>query len=236
MRDRDALLDSLVELAGMLLSEERIDAVLDRIAHLSTEVFEGCEHAGITLVRDNRVMTATCTDPLVGEVDELQYETQEGPCLESIKTGNIYYIPSIADEGRWQDFVALAEKHEIASVLSYPLQVRDSRFGALNLYSGRVDGFGEDDRRTGAIFATQAAVAVANYQMYDASQKLVDNLHDAMLSRATIEQAKGILMEREGVDATDAFELLRKASQDANVKLRTLAQQVVQSTLNRLRR
>jgi GAF domain-containing protein len=180
-------------------------------------------------MRNGRATTQARSEAFVEEIDDLQYETGEGPCLESIKTGDMYYVNCTPDEDRWKEFCDLAAHHGVGSVLSFPLRAQVHALGALNLYSMEVDGFSEGDKDMAKIFAAQASIAVANAQLYDDSQMLVDNLYDAMASRGVIEQAKGIIIERENCSPEEAFETLKKASQDTNVKLRDIAARLVEA-------
>ena len=113
------------------------------------------------------------------------------------------------------------------STLSLPLLVGEGSVGALNFYSTKEDGFSDEDRRNSATFALQAAVVLANAQAYWDARTLNEHLAEAMRSRATIEQAKGILMAQSNVGPDAAFELLRSASQRENRKLRDIAQELV---------
>jgi GAF domain-containing protein len=111
--------------------------------------------------------------------------------------------------------------------LSLPMIVEDDAVGAMNLYSRKDRAFGPADRDDALQFAAQAAIVTANAQAYWDAHDLSTRLGEAMKSRATIEQAKGILMGAQRCGPDDAFDLLRRASQRENVKLRDIAQRMI---------
>jgi GAF domain-containing protein len=119
------------------------------------------------------------------------------------------------------------------SSLSVPLPIQEDLIGALNVYSRRPEAFDEDDIRAGQTFAAYAAVAVANADSFASTAEMAENLRHAMASRATIEQAKGILMARGGVTPEQAFEMLVRASQRENRKLRQVATDLVERVQQR---
>jgi len=121
----------------------------------------------------------------------------------------------------------------VQSSLSLPLVVGDESVGALNLYSRTPSGFTEEDESTGSTLASTAAIVLVNASAYWQAADLSDQLAQAMQSRAVIEQAKGILMARSPhMGADEAFDVLRKASQRENVKLRDIAQRIVDRRLS----
>ena len=119
------------------------------------------------------------------------------------------------------------------STMSLPLVAHDQGLGALNLYSRTAGAFSDDDEQLGLVLAEQASVAVANAEVYWRTKELTDELEQALQSRDVIGQAKGILMAREGFNADQAFDVLRRASQRSNLKLREVAEEIVQSTERR---
>lgn len=222
----DQLAQSLAVLNGMLISEETLETTLRRVAELAQRTVGRCDAVGVALVHDGQASTAVCTSELALQVDKEQYETGEGPCLEAIRRFDTYTIGSLADDHRWPSFRDGALEQGINSVLSIPLTVRGEPLGALNLYSRSTDGF-EGCEDVAAMFACQAGVALSNAQVHETSTTLSRQLSEALESRAVIDQAKGILIAREGCTADEAFDVLRRASQRSNQKLREVAQQLV---------
>lgn len=228
-----ALSDTLAEISSLLLSEDSTQAMLARIVRAAVRTIPNCDLGGMSLKKDGEIVTRAATEPAVQEVDDRQYESG-GPCVESMKVGIPVQIHDMSHESRWTEFSSAALANGIHSVLSLPLVSREASLGALNLYSKVADGFTEGDLQVGTVFATQASVTLANSQAYEASVELSLQLREALDSRAVIDQAKGILMEREHCEAQRAFDILRKVSQQTNRKLRDVALEVVDSVLPKL--
>jgi GAF domain-containing protein len=223
----DHLSEGIAELSRLLVNEEALDDTLQRVADLACRNIGGADVAGVTLLRDGKPTTAVFTDPTSPEIDSAQYETGVGPCLDAFRHQQVFSNPSTTEDEKWPHFSRACVEHGIMSTLSLPLGVRGNGIGALNLYSKEPAAFSEAAEQVGVMFATQASVALANAQLYDSAYRLTQQLQEALTSRATIDQAKGILMGQHGVGADEAFELLRRQSQRENRKLRELAQELV---------
>ena len=217
----------LEEMHSLLLAEEDLDSTLRDVAEIAVKVVEGCDCAGVTVVENERVRSTACTDPLCATIDADQYETGEGPCVDAIRTNAVMHLGDAAHDPRWPSFGPLAERHGISSVLGFPLEVPSGVLGALNLYGRSDDAFGDEDAALGHLLATHAAVVLANAKAYDEASSRADNLEKALESRGLIERAKGILMEREKCSSEQAFQMLVRASQALNRKLRAVAEDVV---------
>jgi GAF domain-containing protein len=222
----DGLAESLLALSQLMVSEETVDATLSRVASIASRTIGAAEMAGVTVVRDGVPATVAFTDAEAPEIDRAQYDSDAGPCLEAYRTGTPIRVQSMSDDTRWPAFGQAALNHGIQSSLSLPLIVRGETLGALNLYSRHVAGFDDADEELGGLFAAQAAVSVANAQLYWSTYDLTEQLRAALVTRDLIGQAKGILMTRLGVTADEAFDLLRTASQRLNIKLREVADTV----------
>jgi GAF domain-containing protein len=133
----------------------------------------------------------------------------------------------LVQETRWPAYVERASKHGARSSLSIPLSAEGGNFGAMNLYSRQPDAFTSEAVALAEIFASHASQASQVASAFFRHRDLAEQMREAMRSRAVIEQAKGVLMARHKVTADAAFDLLREASQRMNVKLRQIAQQVV---------
>jgi transcriptional regulator with GAF, ATPase, and Fis domain len=224
----DRLLESVIALSNLLLSEERLDTTLERVAVLACETIAGCDGCGVTLVSPGGPSTAAASDETVRTVDGAQYEHGAGPCLSAYRERRTVRIDSISDDDRWPAVVAAAAENDIHSVMSFPLVVRDVAIGALNVYSRTPNAFSPEAERMGRLFADQAAVALANAQTHDAAVDLATNLEHALESRATIDQAIGVTVARYGGTPDEAFVRLRELSQRENLKLRDVALRVLE--------
>ncbi|HWL34949.1 MAG TPA: GAF and ANTAR domain-containing protein [Frankiaceae bacterium] len=230
----DELAARRAELVGLLQTEESYEETLQRLADLACATIPRCSAGSVTLWAEGQPYTVVSTDDLAQQLDNAQYETLEGPCLDASRYGEVYVIPEMSADARWPVFADAATRQGIRSSLSLPLSVSGRSIGALNLYSTDHDGFdGATD--VGRLFAGQASVAITNAEVYRASRTLAEQLQDAMASRAVIEQAKGVLMAEQGCTPEEAFALLRAASQRENVKLREIAERIVHGQAGRRR-
>jgi GAF domain-containing protein len=225
--------ESLAALGRFFVGDLSVHDTLHEVSELVTKAIPAADMVGLTMLLEGRPRTAVFTDETAPEIDQAQYETGDGPCLDAFRHQTVYAIPRTADDGPWPAFRQAALGHGIRSTLSLPMGAVGRSLGAMNLYSRLEDGFATDDRENALLFAGQAAIVLANAQAYWDARDLGDRLADAMEHRAIIEQAKGILMGAQRCNPDDAFELLVKASQRENVKLRDIARRIVESTMDR---
>jgi GAF domain-containing protein len=221
------LQESLHALARFVVGDATVAQTLQRIVDLSAVAIPPVAYTGISMLVEDKVATAVFSDPDAAEIDQAQYAAGTGPCLDAFRYGVMYAIPSTATDTVWPEFSRAARGHGIGSTLSLPLVAGDLRLGALNFYATGEDAFSEGDQEAAEAFATQVAVVLANAQAYWDARALNDQLTEAMKSRATIEQAKGILMAGSKVGPDGAFDLLVRASQRQNRKVRDVAQDIV---------
>ena len=196
---------------------------MDKAVELAVRLVDHCEESGISLVHPNNgIDTPAATSDVVVRIDELQYQDDQGPCLEAIRTTQVVYSPDLAEDERWSTGgQEVVEETGVRSMLCFRL-FDDHTMGALNLYSTRVDAFDEDDRAEGLALAAHAAVAMA-------AAREADHLRTAMDTRMVIGQACGILMERFDLDEDRAFAVLVRVSSTTNTKLRQIAVDLVRT-------
>lgn len=222
--DRD---DTAAELAALLLSTESFDDLLRGVAELAVQLVDGASTASITLAERDHVITVATADPRAIQIDQLQYEQGAGPCLDALRTASVVHVADVRRGQRWGGLDAVMLGHGMRSALAVPLVVRDGAVGVLNLYASAPGGFDERDQQLARALAAHAAVALtAALRTYD-QVSLTDNLRIALSSRSVIDQAIGIVMGRERCSADQAFDVLRKVSQQRNTKLRHVASEVV---------
>jgi GAF domain-containing protein len=219
-------------LHDVFLPDVPLTDLLDRVTELAVRTIPSCSFAGITLSEKGLPVTPVYTDPRSPRVDQVQYDNDTGPCLDAMRDGEVYRIDDTATHERWRPFCEAANAEGILSTLSLPLLVSSTEdaLGALNLYSEERAAF-QEAFDAAASFAYQAAIVLANAQAYWGARELSTNLQLALESRATIEQAKGILIAQSGVDPDEAFQLLVRASQRTNKKLREVAAELVQKAI-----
>jgi GAF domain-containing protein len=219
----DDLAARLNAVARALHRQDSAQDTLDEIVRAAVGTIPGAWHAGImTIVGKRDIRTVATTDDVPREVDQVQYDTGQGPCLTALYQQKIVAAPDLAEETRWPLFAERALALDVASMLSFRLYVEGDDLGALNLYSPDTRAFDEESEHVGLLFAGHAAVALATAQERE-------HMADAVQTRDLIGQAKGILMERHRLTADQAFAVLVRASQQANVKLRVLAEQLTRT-------
>jgi GAF domain-containing protein len=210
-------------LARVVLVDRELSEVLDDITGIARRGLPGAEAASITLIRDDHPWTAAYDGKLALDADELQYERGYGPCIDAGSAGQVLLVEDMGTEQRWPDYARAAAGHGVGSSLSVPLPFQSATIGALNIYSTRTRAFGADDVELGQEVAAWVALAVSTAAGVAATSEELRHLRVAMASRATIEQAKGMLMERYQLSPDQAFSVLTRASQASNVKLRDIA-------------
>lgn len=233
MSEDAALEASLHALGRYLVGDATMHDTLTRVAELTTEVVPAAAFAGITMAEGGEVRTGVFTDPSSPEIDQAQYDTGEGPCLDAFRSGEVVRVDSTRLDDRYPEYSRACVEHGILSTLSLPLKVDDRMYGALNLYATDEAAFGAEQAHTAGLFATQAAVVLANASAYWGARARVEQLQQAMATRGPIEQAKGIIMATLRCDADEAFEILVKQSQNQNRKLTEIAAEIIRNTTSR---
>jgi GAF domain-containing protein len=217
------------DLARVVLVDRDLADVLGEITEIGRRAIPGSEAASVTLIKGGNANTAAFRGQMAMDSEALQYELDHGPCLDAGRAGVVFVVSDMRTEQRWPDYAAQVVERGVQSSLSVPLPFLGATIGALNHYATRPAAFDEDDVARGEEMAGFIAVAVANAQHSARSAEDAANMRRAMESRATIEQAKGILMERYKITADAAFTVLGHASQRNNVKLRDVADHLVQT-------
>ncbi|MDQ3642313.1 MAG: GAF and ANTAR domain-containing protein [Actinomycetota bacterium] len=222
--------DDVVEVAetfatvARTLAEHRDDvqAGLERIVRLAVDTLDACEFAGISQVEKRTITSPASSNDIPKKVDEIQSETGEGPCIDAIKEHEVFQTGDLRNERRWPQFSTRAhEETGINSILSIRLFMEEDTMGSLNMYSTARDAFDDSDVALGTVFAVHASVAMS-------ASRQQETLEQKAETRDVIGQAKGILMARSGASDDEAFAMLKAASQRMNVKLRDIAQQIVE--------
>jgi transcriptional regulator with GAF, ATPase, and Fis domain len=213
--------DVFAELAIALHDLPTVDETVDAVVHFALQALN-CSYAGVALLTRGRPEIAAVTAPAVEAIYQTQISTQQGPLVTALHNRSTVLIRDTTTETRWPDWVAKVTELGVRSVLDVPLTVGNgsATVGVLGLYSTRLDAFSDDDEAVAHILARHASVAVA-------SARRDKNMAEAVDARKLVGQAMGILMERFDLDADRAFTVLRRYSQDTNIKLRDVAQQLI---------
>jgi GAF domain-containing protein len=211
----------MAELARSVAAPRDIDDVLSNVTATTVELLPGADTAGVLLVsKGGKFESLYGTSELIYEVDRLQEKHNAGPCVEAAINELVVRTEDFETETRWPQYSKEVCELGVRSSISFKLYTGDRTAGALNVFSRRPHSFDADSEVIGSILAAHAAAAILASR--DSQQ-----LQTALLSRDLIGQAKGILMERFDVDAVGAFEMLRKLSQQMNVRLAEVARRVV---------
>ncbi|MFC5381613.1 ANTAR domain-containing protein [Aquipuribacter nitratireducens] len=204
--------------------------LLARAALLVERALPACDGVSVTLGAPE-APTAQATDSAFAQaVDGAQLQAGDGPCLRAFRTGRAQDTGNLREDARWPRFAELAAPVGAVSVLGLPLRSDRESLGVLNIYSRDVAAFGDRDRRVADLLVSAVVAVVRATQERAGLVELGDQLREALASRAVIEQAKGVLMGREGLTADQAFARLVALSRRSNVKLRDVARQVVDGT------
>jgi GAF domain-containing protein len=220
---------ALERLGRLSLRETSMEELLQRVADLTKETMPGGPEASVSLVVRDRPSTVVTTGQLALDLDEKQYEEGHGPCLHAARTGELTEIPDTATEERWPEYARRAVERGNGSSLSVPLMIdEDERVtGALNIYAREAHAFDDDSRAAALRFGPYAAIATGNLYAYQSARDTAENLRIALASRAVIDQAKGVLMERMHVTADQAFQILAEVSMNTNRKVQAIADHLV---------
>lgn len=222
------LVEGIQSLSDIVFAEGDLPSTIQRIAELAVHAVEGAEHCSVSLVRSGEISMIASTGDAARRLDELQYETDEGPCLSSIREHGIFHIRDLEQDQTWPSFSKRAAVETgIRSMLAFVLEVHQDVVGGMNLMSSEVASFSEDDVSTGALFAAHAAVALRNAVDADQASASKAQLEQGLETRKMIGQATGLLMAQEGLTSEEAFQRLVRVSQNANIKVREIAERYV---------
>ncbi|MGW2939371.1 GAF and ANTAR domain-containing protein [Streptomyces sp. NPDC001156] len=206
-----------------LLAQKSVTATLERITHSAIELVEGCEAAGILILHGKQVQSLAPTDEFVSVSDQLQARLGEGPCFDAARSHEGERVFRIADltqkQQRWPAYAPKARELGVGSMMGFLLFTEDEDLGALNLYSRGPGAFSEASEMAGWLLASHAAIAFS-------SARTDAQMHETVTTRHVIGEAMGILMGGHHLTEEQAFDVLRRYSQENNVKLREVARRV----------
>ncbi|TPG31776.1 GAF and ANTAR domain-containing protein [Mycolicibacterium hodleri] len=210
----------MAELARSLRRDRSLEDVLAEVTSAAVELIPGVDTAGILLVKRGGFDSLAVTSDLPRELDVLQMSFQEGPCVQAALADTVVRTDDFRDEPRWPQYSPAVVEIGVLSGLSLKLYTDDLTAGALNLFGFQPRRWDVEAESIGTILAAHAAAVIVATQHEH-------QLNAALLTRDRIGQAKGIIMARFGVDSVRSFDMLRQLSQEANIKLIDVAQQVI---------
>jgi len=222
MSDRLDVGHAVAEAARTINHTRSLDESLQIIATVARDSVPGFDQVGISVVhRDGSVETLAAVGDLVCRLDEIQYDLGEGPCVDSLRDNHVVTAPRIRHDQRWPRFVPQAVALGLKAQMAVKLYLDDQgTLGGLNLYSTESEELHPDAQEVADLFAAHAAIALGH-----AHER--ETLNQALHSRKTIGQALGIIMERYEMNEDRAFAFLVRASSHSNIKVRDIAQELV---------
>jgi GAF domain-containing protein len=216
-------------LSKMVLAERPPSEVLEEVALLAKHLLPETPEVSVTLLKGDQAETAAFTGALAVELDERQYEKGFGPCLDAAVSGTKIKLTMADSDELYPDWRQIARREGVTHSLSVGIPVATPKVGALNVYNSTGRPFTEDSVRIMGTFASFAGIVLASAGLHQDLADLAAQLDAAVRSRAVIDQAKGIIMAQNRCSGEEAFHLLVRTSQIRNLKLRRLAEQLVDS-------
>jgi GAF domain-containing protein len=232
----EGILELAQELAEVsrLVEDDDVATTLGRFVSRVVRTVPDCEEASITvLAGDTPEIVARyhkTADLLAEPVRSMLAQKlidRDGALYDVLTYGEPHRIADLAADHRWPGFAAAAINAGYRSSLLLPLPAVAGSAAAFSLFSAKVDAFGSTSYDIVLLFALHAGVAFDNVQLFNDSRSLIDQLRTALITRTVIGQAQGVLMHRYGITSSVAFDVLKRASQDSNVKLRDLSTDLV---------
>lgn len=223
----DVAAAELLALAGIALEHDDLQAALNAVCRVAARAVAPAEGASLTTFTPKGPEAFATSDDWATQLDEMQYEELEGPCLDGGRTGMVFRVRDMTKEARWPSYMPRAVAIGARSMVSIPMTVEAKTIGALNLYSREVDAFDAAAVSLAEIIAGHASLATQVSAALNHQRGLALQLQTAMASRATIEQAKGVIMATVGCGPDEAFERLLEQSSHENIKVRELADDLV---------
>jgi GAF domain-containing protein len=217
-------------LSGVRGGEGVVDTALRLVMSLAQASLGGADGVSVALRRHESLVTVAATDRTISDLDAHQHATGEGPCLSASVEGRRFHARSLVSETRWPVFTPKARSLGINAVLSAPLLIDDRPVGALNIYSLTPAAFSLGDEELASLFAAEASVILSNAGADTTEQQLSSSMQISLRVREVIALAQGILMERLAVGEYEAFDALRRSSQESGRPLHHGAEEIVAST------
>ena len=219
--------DRLARVTKLLRTQRTLPAKLETVVGIVKRTVPNCDAAGITLLIEGEPTSVAVTDRLAVEIDLVQYDTGEGPCLAAVDQSNVIRIDILEKDSRFTRFAPGALALDVDSVLSMPLAATGRTVGALNLHSRLPEAFDARTEDLAQPMADYAAEVVGTSALYAYSLDMVEGLVETLESQALIAQATGVLMATEGRSSEDAMDRLRELALASGESMRTVSQWVL---------
>lgn len=219
--DHDSLGVMMADLARSWTAPSDLGGTLRNVTKAAVDLIPGADSADILTITGRRKYDSFApTSALPAELDSVQAQFGEGPCVDAAADGSVTRSDDLENERRWPQFTREAVRSGVRSIVSFRLYTHSDVAGALNVLAMKAHAFGDEAVTVGEVLAAHAAIAVTSGQRES-------QLRSALVNRDLIGQAKGMLMERFSVGADQAFEILVKLSQTSNTPVAAIAAKVV---------
>jgi GAF domain-containing protein len=227
--------DTLAAFADTLVSDFDISELFYRLVGACVDL-AGADEAGLLLMdREGKLGIAATTSESTHLVELLQLQTQEGPCLDAFRSGEPVrtgYLASTEAAREWPEFARQATAAGFHSVVAVPMRLQEKILGSLNLFRFHPGEVSDREIKAAQTLADLASVAIIQDRVVDSAREVIDQLQNALDSRVSIEQAKGILAERAKLDLNDAFERIRAYARSNNLRLSEVSARICSGELD----
>lgn len=224
----DWSIEKLARVTKLLRTQRTLPAKLETVVEIAKRTTPNCDAAGVSLLIEQEPTTAAVDGRLAVEIDLVQYETGQGPCLDAISGAHVVRIDVLDGDTRFAHFAPGALALGINSVLSTPLAAHGRTVGALNLYSHEMNAFDAHAEELVQPLAAYAAEVISTSPLYAYSLDMVDGLVESLESRALIDRAAGVIMGTEQATAEEALDRLRELALASGESMRTVATWVIE--------
>jgi transcriptional regulator with GAF, ATPase, and Fis domain len=228
--DQELLSDTFVDLADTMVAEFDVIDFLHLLSDRAVQLL-GASAAGVMLADPRgQLRLVAASSEAVRLLEIFQLEGEEGPCLDTVRTGQPVIAPDLRDaQQRWPRFAPAALQAGFTAVHALPMRLREHVLGGLNLFRDHAGPFDAADVRVGQALADTATIGLLHERNLRRAEVVGEQLQAALNSRVVIEQAKGKLAERAGLDMDTAFTALRNYARERNLRLSALAQSFIDS-------
>ena len=227
MADQRQLFQALSDFAHTLVLRYAIADVLFRLTDHVTAVLD-VAGSGVSLGDDDgHLRFITASTEIVTELERIQELAQHGACVEAYQSGVAVQSNDLTVETRWSELVPDALRLGFRAAAAIPMRLGDDTIGSLNIYDVRTRDWQDDDLQAAQLLADMAVSYVANASELERSERVRQQLQQALDSRVVIEQAKGMVAAEQGVGVDEAFKRLREHARARNATLHDVAAAVV---------
>ncbi|CAN5527100.1 GAF and ANTAR domain-containing protein [soil metagenome] len=212
-------------LAEIVYASDSFDEVYEAVVKAAPRLVAGCDHASLMLRGNDRFLTAASSSDVAHTIDTYERELGEGPCLDAIVDASVYHDADLNDGSPWPRLTErVLATTPVRGMAGFRLLVGEEKSGALNLFSETPGGLDEASVDQGIVLASFVTVALLAAN----ERKTAQTLRAGLASNREIGKAIGLMMAFHKISDDAAFGMLRKASQDMNLKLAEVARQVVE--------